>query len=51
MNDLKALKEQASELRKAIKQKEKIIDNPALTLNILNELDFFIENLEDPPEG
>lgn len=48
MNDLKALKEQAAELRKAIKQKEKIIDNPALTLNILNELDFFIENLEDP---
>ena len=45
---MKELKEQAIELRKAIKQKEKEIDNPALTLNILNELDFFIENLEDP---
>lgn len=41
------LKQQAIELRNSIKRKEKEIDNPALTLNILNELDFFIENLED----
>lgn len=41
------LKEQAEALRKAIRRNEKEIDNPALTLGILNELDFFIENVED----
>lgn len=49
MNDLKELKEQAAKLRKAIKQKEKDIDNPALTLSILSQLDFFIENVEGTP--
>ncbi|WP_158234690.1 hypothetical protein [Lentibacillus sediminis] len=39
------LKEQAIELRKAIKRKQREIDNPALTMGVLNELDFFIENL------
>ncbi len=41
------LKEQAEALRKAIRHNEKEIDNPALTLGILNELDFFIDNVED----
>ena len=44
---MEELKQQAIELRKSIKQNEKEIDNPALTLGVLNELDFFIENLDD----
>lgn len=44
---MEELKEQAIELRKSIKHSEKEIDNPALTLGILNELDFFIENLDE----
>lgn len=44
---MEELKQQAMELRKSIKQNEKKIDNPALTIGILNELDFFIENLEE----
>lgn len=44
---MEELKQQAIELRKSIKQSEKEIDNPALTMGILNELDFFIENLEN----
>lgn len=44
---MEELMQQAIELRKSIKQNEKAIDNPALTMGILNELDFFIENLED----
>lgn len=38
---------QAEELRKAIKLKQKEIDNPALVMGILNELDFFIENVKE----
>lgn len=37
---------QAAELRKAIKKQQKQIDTPALIMGILNELDFFIENVE-----
>lgn len=44
---MKELKQQAIELRKSIKQSERELDNPALTMGILNELDFFIENLEE----
>ncbi|MCU9602769.1 hypothetical protein [Pallidibacillus thermolactis] len=44
---MEELKQQAIELRKPIKQSEKEIDNPALTMGILSELDFFIENLEE----
>jgi len=44
---MEELKQQAIELRKSIKQSEKEIDNPALTMGILNELDFFIENLDE----
>lgn len=42
---MKDLLKQAEELRQAIKRKEKEIDNPALVMGILSELDFFIENL------
>ncbi|HLS61510.1 MAG TPA: hypothetical protein VK044_10290 [Virgibacillus sp.] len=38
---------QAEGLIQAIKAQEKKIDNPALTLGILSELDLFIENVED----
>lgn len=38
---------QAKALKQAIKAKEKEIDNPALVMGIISELDFFIENLED----
>jgi len=38
---------QAKRLRQAIKYGEKEIDNPVLTLGILSELDFFIENVEE----
>jgi len=38
---------QAKNLRQAIKYEEKKIDNPALTLGILSELDLFIENVEE----
>lgn len=41
------LKQQAEALKKAIKRNEKEIDNPALTMGMLNELDFFLENLEE----
>lgn len=44
---MEELRQQAIELRRSIKQSEKEIDNPALTMGILNELDFFIENLND----
>ncbi|MCR6108663.1 hypothetical protein HXA34_20420 [Salipaludibacillus agaradhaerens] len=43
------LKKQAEQLRKNIKRQEKEIDNPVMVLNMLSELDFFIENL-DPSE-
>lgn len=43
---MEALKQQAIELRKSIKWHEKEMDNPALMMGILNELDFFIENLK-----
>lgn len=42
---MEELKQQAIELRKAIKRSERKIDNPALIMGILSELDFFIENL------
>lgn len=38
---------QAEELKQAIKSQQKEIDNPALVMSILNELDFFIENVEE----
>lgn len=41
------LKDQAKALRDNIKRNQKTIDNPALTTGILNELDFFIENVEE----
>jgi len=44
---LNNLIKQAEELRKAIKLKQKEIDNPALVMGILNELDFFIENVKE----
>lgn len=44
---MEELKQQAIELRESIKQSEKEIDNPALTMGIMNELDFFIENLDE----
>ena len=44
------LKQQAIDLRNAIKRNSKEIDNPALILGILSELDFFIENLEQSSE-
>lgn len=43
---MEELKQQAIELRKSIKWHEKEMDNPALTMGILNELAFFIENLK-----
>jgi len=44
---MKELIKQAEELRKAIKGKEKEIDNPVLYLSILSELDNFIENVKE----
>ena len=44
---MKELIKQAEELRKAIKAKEKEIDNPVLYLSILSELDNFIENVKE----
>ena len=41
------LKDQAKALCDNIKRNQKTIDNPALTTGILNELDFFIENVEE----
>jgi len=43
---MEELKQEAINLRKSIKQNERKLDNPALTLGILSELDFFIENME-----
>jgi len=37
--------EQAAALKQAIKAKQTHIDNPALVSSILNELQFFIENV------
>ena len=37
----------AERLRVAIKWREKEIDNPVLTTSILNELEFFIENIKE----
>ncbi|GGJ67713.1 hypothetical protein [Virgibacillus salexigens] len=42
---MEELKQQAIELRKSIKWHEKELDNPALTIGILNELAYFIENI------
>jgi hypothetical protein len=47
---MKDLIKQAEELRKAIKARQKEIDNPALVMGILNELDFFIDNVEGDGE-
>ena len=41
---------QAETLRKSIKRKERQIDNPVLVMGILNELDFFIENVKEEEE-
>ena len=46
-DNVKELIKQAEELRKAIKAKEKEIDNPVLYLSILSELDNFIENVKE----
>ena len=43
------LKQQAIDLRNRIKREQKEIDNPAMVASILNELDFFIENVESTP--
>lgn len=45
-DNVNELIKQAEELRKAIKAKEKEIDNPVLYLSILSELDNFIENIK-----
>lgn len=44
---MKDLIKQAEDLKQAIKAQQKEIDNPALVLGIVNELDFFIENVEE----
>lgn len=44
---MKELKDQAIVLRDKIKRNQKDIDNPALVIGIISELDFFIENVED----
>lgn len=44
---MKELKDQAIALRDKIKRNQKDIDNPALVIGIISELDFFIENVED----
>ncbi|WP_252503239.1 hypothetical protein [Sporosarcina sp. Marseille-Q4943] len=36
---------QARELHQNIKTEQKAIDNPALVMGILSELEFFIENI------
>lgn len=47
MNDLIR---QAENLKNAIKGKQKEINNPALVLGIISELDFFIDNVEENEE-
>lgn len=47
---MKDLIEQAESLRTAIKARQKEIDNPALVMSILNELEFFIDNVEGDGE-
>lgn len=47
---MEEIKQQTIQLRKSIKENEKEIDNPALSLRIINELNFFIENLDDNEE-
>lgn len=42
---LEKLINQAKQLYADIKAKEKEIDNPALTIGILTELSFFVENI------
>lgn len=44
---MEKLIKQAEELRGSIKAQEKAIDNPALVMGILNELDFFIETMKE----
>lgn len=44
---LKELKDQAKSLRDNIKRNQKAIDNPALFRSTIDELDFFIENIEE----
>lgn len=43
---MKELAESAKRLRKEIKRKEHEIDNPALVLSILCQLDSFVENIK-----
>lgn len=38
--------QQAEDLRNNIKEYSFEIDNPSLTISILSQLDFFIENIE-----
>lgn len=38
---------QAEQLKKSIKAKEREIDNPVLVRSVLNELDFFVANVEE----
>ena len=42
---LEKLVAQAKELQRGIKAEQKAIDNPALVMGILSELEFFIENV------
>lgn len=44
INEIKNL---AETLRNKVRLHSKEIDNPALTTSFLNEIDFFIENVED----
>lgn len=44
---MEKLIKQAEELLKAIKRNDKEIDNPALTLSVVCELDNFIDFLKD----
>lgn len=44
---IRRLKDEAIALRDNIKRNQKDIDNPALVIGIISELDFFIENVEE----
>jgi len=44
---MKNIKDLTDELYREIKKQQKEIDNPALVLSILSELDFFRDNVKD----
>jgi len=45
--NMKNIKDLTDELYREIKKQQKEIDNPALVLSILSELDFFKNNVKD----